>query len=184
MKPQLVYYVAASLDGYIARPDGAVDWLQAIEATGDDHGYEQFYQGIDGLLMGRATYDMVRSFGSAWPYSGKPCRVLTRHPHEQLPEGVSMHHCTPVEALTELAEQGHQRIWLVGGGSLAGNCFAAGLLDELVVSVVPYLLGAGIPMFSSGLERRLKLHEQRSFSSGVVQLHYQVLPESPVDNGL
>ena len=55
MKPQLVYYVAASLDGYIARPDGAVDWLQAIEATGDDHGYEQFYQGIDGLLMGRAT---------------------------------------------------------------------------------------------------------------------------------
>ena len=67
MKPQLVYYVAASLDGYIARPDGAVDWLQAIEATGDDHGYEQFYQGIDGLLMGRATYDMVRGFGSAWP---------------------------------------------------------------------------------------------------------------------
>ena len=92
MKPQLVYYVAASLDGYIARPDGAVDWLQAIEATGDDHGYEQFYQGIDGLLMGRATYDMVRGFGSAWPYAGKPCRVLARNPLQQPPADVQGRH--------------------------------------------------------------------------------------------
>jgi hypothetical protein len=72
MKPQLVYYVAASLDGYIARPDGAVDWLESIEASGEDHGYEAFYQNIDGLLMGRATYDMVRGFGIDWPYPASP----------------------------------------------------------------------------------------------------------------
>lgn len=181
MKSTLIYYVAASLDGYIARPDGRVDWLESIQAAGDDHGYHAFYDGIDALLMGRMTFDTLMDAEEDWPYLGKPCLVLTRYPHEQLPDGVNMRHCTPSEALTTLAEQGHQRIWLVGGGSLAGNCFAAGLLDELVVSLVPYLLGAGIPMFASGLERSLRLHEQRSFSSGVVQLHYQVLPENPAD---
>ena len=184
MKPTLIYSVAASLDGYIARPDGRVDWLDAIQASGDEHSYHAVYDGIDALLMGRMTFDALMALEGGWPYPGKPCRVLTRHPHEQLPEGVSMHHCTPIEALTEQAEQGHQRIWLVGGGSLAGNCFAAGLLDELVVSVVPYVLGAGIPMFSSGLERSLRLHKQRNFSSGVVQLHYQVLAENPAGAAL
>ena len=181
MKPTLIYYVAASLDGYIARPNGRVDWLESIQAAGDDHGYHAFYDGIDALLMGRMTFDTLMDAEEDWPYLGKPCLVLTRYPHEQLPDGVNMRHCTPSEALTTLAEQGYERIWLVGGGSLAGNCFAAGLLDELVVSLVPYLLGAGIPMFASGLERSLRLHEQRSFSSGVVQLHYQVLPENPAD---
>lgn len=184
MKPRLIYYVAASLDGYIARPDGRTDWLDAIQAGEEDHGYHAFYDGIDALLMGRTSFDTLTRQEGDWPYPAKPCLVLTRNPLEQLPAGVSMRHCTPGEALTVLAEQGHQRIWLVGGGSLAGNCFAAGLLDELVVSLVPYLLGAGIPMFASGLERRLKLHEQRSFSSGVVQLHYQVLPENPADADL
>ena len=181
MKPTLIYYVAASLDGYIARPDGRVDWLESIQAAGGAHGYHAFYDGIDALLMCRMTFDTLMDSEEDWPYLDKPCLVLTRYPHEQLPDGVNMRHCTPSEALTTLAEQGHQRIWLVGGGSLAGNCFAAGLLDELVVSLVPYLLGAGIPMFASGLERSLRLHEQRSFSSGVVQLHYQVLPENPAD---
>ncbi|HSC84862.1 MAG TPA: dihydrofolate reductase family protein [Pseudomonas sp.] len=178
MKPTLIYYVAASLDGYIARPDGRLDWLEAIQATGDDHGFNAFYEGIDAVLMGRLTFNALQSFGYSWPLRGKPCTVLTRNPLAQPPEGVEMRHCTPIEALADFAEQGYQRIWLVGGGSLAGNCFAAGLLDELVVSLVPYLLGAGIPLFSTGLERSLKLHEQRSFASGVVQLHYQVLPES------
>ncbi|MGL4317083.1 MAG: dihydrofolate reductase family protein [Pseudomonas sp.] len=178
MKPALIYYVAASLDGYIARPDGRVDWLEALQASGADHGYSAFYDGIDALLMGRMTFDTLQSFDGPWPYAGKPCTVLTRNPLEQLPDGVSMRHCTPAEALADFAEQGHRRVWLVGGGSLAGNCFAAGLLDELVVSLVPYLLGAGIPLFSTGLERQLTLHEQRSFASGVVQLHYHVLPEA------
>ncbi|MBC9251527.1 dihydrofolate reductase [Pseudomonas alcaligenes] len=178
MKPALIYYVAASLDGYIARPDGRVDWLEAIQTSPDDHGYQAFYDGIDALLMGRMTFDTLQSFGGPWPYPGKPCTVLTRNPQSTLPAGVSMRHCTPTEALADFAELGYQRIWLVGGGSLAGNCFAAGLVDELVVSLVPYLLGAGIPLFSTGLERPLSLHEQRSFSSGVVQLHYHVLPEA------
>lgn len=177
MKPALIYYVAASLDGYIARPDGRLDWLDATQSVQDDHGTTAFYDGIDALLMGRMTFDSLSAAGH-WPYPGKPCTVLTRNPLEQPPESVSMRHCTPTEALADFAELGYQRVWLVGGGSLAGNCFAAGLIDELVVSLVPYLLGAGIPLFSTGLERNLNLHEQRSFASGVVQLHYHVQQES------
>lgn len=182
MKPTLIYYVAASLDGYIARPDGSVDWLDSIQQSADDHGYGAFYDSIDGLLMGRSTYDGVRVLASQWPYPGKPCVVLTRNPMDFAPDSVLARHCTPADALDELQERECQRVWLVGGGALAGNCFAAGLIDELVVSVVPYLLGAGVPLFATGLERSLKLHEQRSFASGVVQLHYHVLPETPQDD--
>ena len=124
--------------------------------------------------MGRATYDMVQGFGSGWPYPGKPCVVLARNPLAQAPAGVEGRHCTPTEALEELAARGCQRVWLVGGGSLAGNCLAAGLLDELVVSVIPHLLGAGIQLFAGGLEQRLSLQGHRVFPSGVAQLHYRV----------
>ena len=177
MKPTLIYYVAASLDGYIARPDGRVDWLEALDDCSEDHGYNGFYDGIDGLLMGRGTYEAVRALGE-WPYPGKPCTVLSRAALLPAPRDVRISHCSPAEALAALSAEGYRRIWLVGGGSLAATCLATSLLDELVVSQVPYLLGAGIPLFSAGLERRLKLHEQRSFATGVVQLHYHVPPEA------
>ncbi len=97
MKPHLIYYVATSLDGFIARPDGSVDWLDRFAEGGNDHGYNGFYQGIDGLLMGRGTYDIVRGFGD-WPYPGKPCQVLTRNPRESAVEGVELRHDTPRKA--------------------------------------------------------------------------------------
>ncbi len=177
MAASLIYYVAASLDGYIARPDGSVDWLKQIEACGDDHGYSGFYDSIDGLLMGRGTYEAVQTFEGGWPYPGKTCTVLTRADLPPAAPEVNISHSTPAEAIAELTAAGCKRIWLVGGGSLAVSCFTAGLLDELVVRVIPRLLGAGIPLFSIGLERSLKLQEQRSFSTGVVQLHYHVQPE-------
>jgi len=177
--PTLIYYVAASLDGFIARPDGSIDWLYELAGSDDDHGYAAFYAGIDGLLMGRATYLQCLDFGT-WPYPDKPVLVLTRADH--LPRAspqVELRHCSPAEALAHLRGLGCQHIWLVGGGSLAGNCLAADLLDEVIVSIIPHLLGAGIPLFSIGLEQRLQLLEQRSFPSGIVQMRYQVLKETP-----
>ena len=157
-------------------PDGSVDWLDRFAEGGNDHGYKSFYQGIDGLLMGRGTYDIVRGFGD-WPYPGKPCQVLTRNPQESAAEGVELRHVTPQEGLARLGEQGCRRIWLAGGGSLAGSCLAAGLLDEVIVSVIPQLLGAGIPLFAGGRERRLQLLEQHGYNSGIVQMRYQVIAE-------
>ncbi|MDH1007120.1 dihydrofolate reductase family protein [Pseudomonas nicosulfuronedens] len=179
MPSTLIYYVAASLDGYIARPDGSVDWLEGYGNEHDDHGYAAFYASIDGLLMGRATYLFCLNQDD-WPYPDKPALVMTRSNH--LPHAapqVELEHYTPVDALASLEARGCQRIWLVGGGSLAGNFLAAGLLDEVIVSIIPHLLGAGIPLFSIGLEQRLQLLEQRSFPSGIVQMRYQVLKETP-----
>lgn len=179
MPPSLIYYVAASLDGYIARPDGSIDWLHDFPGSNDEHGYAAFYASIDGLLMGRATYLQCRGFNT-WPYPGKPTLVLTRA--NNLPPAtaqVELLHCSPAEALEHLHGLGCERIWLVGGGTLAGNCLAADLLDEMIVSIIPHLLGAGIPLFGIGLERRLQLLEQRSFPSGIVQMRYQVLKERP-----
>ncbi|MDF3931797.1 dihydrofolate reductase family protein [Pseudomonas citronellolis] len=175
MPATLIYYVASSLDGYIARPDGSVDWLHGYDGQGDDHGYAAFYSGIDALLMGRGTYLWCLDSGG-WPYPDKPAIVLTRA--NQLPQAapqVELLHLPPSEALASLEARGCQRVWLVGGGSLAGNCLAADLLDEVIVSIIPLLLGAGIPLFGIGLERRLQLLEQRSFPSGIVQMRYQVI---------
>ena len=180
MPSALIYYVAASLDGYIARPDGSVDWLHGYDSGGDDHGYTAFYASIDGLLMGRTTYLQCLGFGQ-WPYPDKPALVMTRSNHlPQAAPQVELQHCSPSEALQALQAKGCQRVWLVGGGSLAGNLLAAGLLDEVIVSIIPHLLGAGVPLFSIGLEQRLQLLEQRSFPSGIVQVRYQVLKETPL----
>ena len=161
MKPTLIYYVAASLDGYIARPDGSSDWLA------DD------YQAppCDCLLLGRATYDAL---GEACQLPDKPTLLLTRHRPANLPAQVRARHCTPSEALDELAALGCRRVRLLGGSSLAGSCFAAGLLDELVVRLMPHLLGAGVPLFASGMEGRLQLLECHGADAGSIRLHYRV----------
>lgn len=164
MKPTLIYCVAASLDGYIARPDGSSDWL-----ANDDEALP-----CDGLLLGRATYDALGLHGAL---PNKPTLLLTRHIPTHLPTQVRARHCTPREALDELALLGCRRVRLLGGSSLAGNCFAAGLLDELVVKLMPHLLGAGVPLFASGMERRLQLIDSYSISEGSIHLHYRVLPE-------
>lgn len=173
-KPSLIYYVTASLDGYIARPDGRLDWLEAAELAGDQPDYRHFYEGVDGLLMGRATYEALLARGGAWPYPGKPCTVLTRAQLPPVCAAVTFSHNPPAVAIDELVGRGCRRIWLVGGGSLAGTCYAAGLLDELVIRLVPHLLGAGIPLLATGLEHGLRLHEQRNLANGVVQLHYHL----------
>ncbi len=155
-----------------------MDWLRGYDSATDDPGHGAFYASIDGLLMGRVTY-LHRLDQGDWPYPDKPTLVLTRANHLPLASPrVELIHCPPSEALKALQAKGCQRIWLVGSGSLAGNFLAAGLLDELIVSIIPQLLGAGIPLFSIGLEQRLQLLEQRSFPSGIVQLRYLVLKES------
>ncbi|MDG1582763.1 dihydrofolate reductase family protein [Pseudomonas sp. GOM6] len=164
MKPTLIYCVAASLDGYIARPDGSCDWL-----AGDDEAIA-----CDGLLLGRATYDALSAH---WSLPKKPTLLLTRHRPTHPPEQVRARHCTPSEALDELAALGCRRVRLLGGSSLAGNCSAAGLLDELVVRLMPHLLGAGVPLFAGGMERQLQLIDAYNLNGGSIHLHYRVLPE-------
>ena len=135
--------------GRLHRPsDGSVDWLDRFAEGGNDHGYSGFYQGIDGLLMGRGTCDIVR-FGD-WPYPGKAPPGAHPQSRESAVEGVELRHDTPRGGLAPRRTGLPAGAWLAGGGSLAGSCLAAGLLDEVIVSVIPQLLGAGIPLFAGG----------------------------------
>ena len=176
--PHVVYYVAASLDGYIADCEGSVDWLSdATDPDEGDYGYAAFYATVDALVMGRTTYDQVRGFG-AWPYVGRPTFVFTHTPPEHAARDhpdVTFVAGDPAELLGTLHDDA--TVWLVGGGRLAASFRAAGLLDELYLTVLPILLGDGVPLFQAGEPQTLlTLTDATPYASGVVQLRYLAAP--------
>jgi dihydrofolate reductase len=163
------YFVASSLDGYIARTDGSIGWL----FHDADYGYAAFYSTIDTVVMGRTTYELSLSFGP-YPFSGKKAYVFsktkagTRDEHAEFVAG-------DVGALIAgLRAQPGRDIWLVGGAQLAREFLAADLIDEYIVSIHPVLLGSGIPLFPvNGHETVLRFEGARTFPSGLVQLRYE-----------
>jgi dihydrofolate reductase len=171
---EVVYYVASSLDGFIAPPDGSVAWLSPFEGAGEDHGYREFYAGVDVILIGRRTYQQALTFGD-WVYPGKPCWVFTRGALASPRDDVRITDQPPARVVRGLAEAGHRRAWLVGGGELAGAFRAANLIDEYVLSHVPVLLGAGIPLFGAGggAIERVHMVGSRTFATGIVQTRYR-----------
>jgi len=168
-------FIATSLDGYIARPDGRIDWLEMPGFEGEDYGYSDFIAGIDGLIMGRATYETVLGFGD-WPYD-KPVWVLS-HSLRAIPERLAgklrLLDASPREALAEAEAAGWANAY-VDGGRLIQSFLADGLIDELVISRLPILLGAGRPLFGAlTADLRLSHAETRAFASGLVQSRYRV----------
>ena len=183
---RIVYYVAASVDGFIADSSGGVGWLPDGES--DDYRYAEFYTGVEALVMGRRTYDQVLGFGE-WPYPGKPAYVFTQSPPADGPQGVQFVRGGVVDFARGIADRHAGTVWLVGGADLAGQFRQSGLIDEYLVFVIPVILGRGIPLTSprhSGESRNppptpLKLVESQSYDDGVVMLRY--LSPIPLDSG-
>jgi dihydrofolate reductase len=149
---QVVYFVAASLDGFIAGPNGELDWLHDFDTPSHDYGYADFLAGVDALVMGRRTFDVTRGFGP-WPYGERPTWVMTRHPASDLADlqpNVRLTGESPARLLAQWQAQGHRRVWLSGGGEVAAAFLHAGCLHELVLSVMPVTLGCGVPLFQPG----------------------------------
>lgn len=187
------YYCAATLDGYIAGADDSLDWLFTYEGSFEGEGaepgpmsgggsYERFYDGIGALVSGATTYEFVldhRDENSEWPYAGKPYWVLSSR---QLPvpsgDGVDVRLANAsVADLHEemVAAAGGRNLWIVGGGNVASQFADAGLLDELLVTVVPVVLGAGKPLFDRRLPGGpLQLAGTRVFETGMVELRYEL----------
>lgn len=168
--PEVALYIAASIDGYIARADGRIDWLRPYEA--DDYGYAEFYGSVQALIMGRKTYEQAAAF-SEWPYPGKPAYVYTRGRHTAPRPDVVFTGESPVTLLTRLYAQDVRRVWLVGGSELIGTFRALRLINEYFVFVVPVLLGDGIPLFAAGPQQALSLVETRSYPSSLALLRYR-----------
>ncbi|MGF7049581.1 dihydrofolate reductase [Paenibacillus sp. DS2015] len=146
---KVVLYIAMSLDGYIARKDGSVDWLDDVEGDESDNGYGKFYDSIGTVVMGRLTYDEVLSLTDVFPYADKPCYVYSRSKQTEDPFVVFTHE--PLENLIpRLKDTSKGDIWLVGGGQLVQAFLEKRLLDEIYVAIIPKVLGEGIRLFPKG----------------------------------
>jgi len=173
--PEVVLYIATSLDGYIATPDGGIDWLASVEKEGLDYGYKAFYDSVDALIMGRVTYEQVLGFGE-WPYPGKACWVFGQQISNGVgnPKDVCVVSDHPETFLAELAASGVKKAWLVGGGNLVSSFANRQLISEYIISIVPVLLGRGIPLFSGpGVMQNLRLEAAKRYDSGLVQMRYR-----------
>jgi dihydrofolate reductase len=167
---RLILYIATSLDGYIARTSGEVDWL----FTDQDYGYTNFLAGVDTILMGRKTYEQVLTFGE-FPYQTKQNYIFSSNPNfDASPHAKTVR--TDLKAFVEaLRQTDGKNIWLVGGAALIHPFIEQGLLDEVVLSIHPILLGSGITLFQSGTPaQRLNLVTCQSYDSGLVQMTYTV----------
>jgi|AntAceMinimDraft_8_1070364.scaffolds.fasta_scaffold15644_3 dihydrofolate reductase len=171
-------FIASSIDGFIAKKDGDVAWLGEIEPfdNGGDGGFKEFFNSVDALVMGRATFEKVITFD--WVYGDKPVFVLS-NTLKKIPEKVKERNVkiikgTPGEILEKVSKEGYGKIYLDGAGTIQ-SFLKEGLVDEISITYIPILLGSGISLFGElGFENRLELLETKSWSNGCVQNNYRV----------
>ena len=176
-------HMAASLDGFIARKDGRVDWLETSDefAEGEnlDPGFvETFLKTIDCYVMGSRTYETALSFdakGLGWPYGAKPTFVLTTRDLTRIRDTVEFHSGDLAQFVNGRLRCAFRSIWFVGGGAVSGECLRLGLADEIRYSILPILIGDGIRFFEK-LDKDVNLHltEVKAYKSGTVALCYKV----------
>ena len=187
------YYCAMSLDGYIAEADDTLAWLLEYEGSYEGEGvepgpmsgggsYERFYEGVGALISGATTYEFVvdhMADDSEWPYMGKPCWVLSSR-DLPMPSGedadVRIVNASVRELYDEMtAAAGERNLWVIGGGNVASQFADEGLLDEVLVTVVPVVLGAGKPLFDRRLPGGpMQLTGTSTFATGMVELRYEI----------
>ena len=176
---KIIVHIAASTDGYIARPDGDLEWLTSRPTPKGFYGMNAFMKTIDTLMMGRLTYEAGLRLGGKFD-PGSPTFVFSRHaPPEDVPAGVEFVSDAIGPFVERLRERPGKDIWLMGGGDLIASFLDAGAIDEFVVSVVPVFIGDGIPLIARRPRlTQLKLHSVERFDDGLAQLHYQVQSQS------
>jgi dihydrofolate reductase len=167
-------FVGVSVDGFIARTDGALDWLPPGDV--EPHGYDEFMATVDALVIGRKTFETVLTF-DAWPYGAKPVFALSSSPLAPAPAGAGLEHMSgdPAEIMSRLADRGVRHVY-VDGGITIQRFLRAGLIQRLIITRGPVLIGEGIPLFgATQRDIALKHIATRQYASGLVQSEYQVV---------
>jgi dihydrofolate reductase len=169
-------FIATSIDGFIAREDGGLDWLPAN--GGEPHGYDEFMATVDALVIGRKTFETVMTYDT-WPYEKKPVIVLSNRLRKvKVPDGAVCEVMTgsPSDVVARLAKRGVRHIYVDGGMTIRGF-LEAGLIQHLTITRVPILLGRGIPLFGTlPHDIRLEHVATQAYPSGLVKSEYRVLP--------
>jgi dihydrofolate reductase len=165
-------YIAASLDGYIADASGGVGWLDEFQGGEDDYGYEEFFERLGAVVVGATTYEQIPDLGG-WPYGEVPAWVFT---HRDLPKyhgaNATFTDGDVASVTRHIQREVDGNVWLVGGADLVRQYVEASLLDELILFVVPTLLGDGIPLFQKAQQKRLDLKSAKRRGMGLVELRY------------
>jgi len=173
---KVILGLGISLDGYIARRDGSVDFLFMPK----DYSMAPFFKTIDTAILGRKTYDVAKAMGGGG-FDGKTrFYVMSRTLPPGEREGLIFTQESPASLIAQLRKNNGKNIWMMGGGELARDFLRADLIDELYLGVVPVLLGEGIPLFPSGFPQRdLALMENKSYSQGLIALKYERVRTKP-----
>lgn len=178
--PKCSVFIATSLDGFIARPDGRIDWLDEanrLVPPGEDCGYAAFFASVDALVMGRATFETVLKFPD-WPYGPKPVYVLSRTLKQlppSVPDAVRLLAPNPHEVVNHCEAQGHRHLYIDGGKTIQGF-LSAGLIGEITITVIPVILGEGIPLFGKlPADISLKHASTKTYPFGFVQNRYAIV---------
>jgi len=172
---KLILYISMSVDGFIATNDDDISWLSLVEKEGEDYGYYQFADTIDTYIVGKKTYDVVRSLcGGVFPLSEKyKCYVITRTEKES-ENGVTFYTGDLEKLIDQLKNKEGKSIYCDGGGQIVKLLMERNIIDEYIISVIPIILGNGKRLFLGGTEKiELEALPSKYFDTGLVQLHYK-----------
>jgi dihydrofolate reductase len=169
-----VLYIAASLDGFIAKANDDLSFLSLVEQDGEDYGYSGFLSTVDTIILGRKTYDWVVNQVGEFPNAHMETYVITR---TTKPDSGNIKFYTGDlgELINTLKQKSGKNIFIDGGAEIANELLKNSLIDELIISVIPIILGDGIRLFQNGIpEKELKLISSKQFEKGLIQLHYEI----------
>jgi dihydrofolate reductase len=174
-KRKLIVYIAASVDGFIAKTNDDLSFLSMVEKEGEDYGYGDFIRTVDTVIIGRRTYDWVMQQVAEFPHADKNAYVITTRPQESIGK-THFYTGSLVELVDDLKLQPGNNIFCDGGAQIIDILLKEKLIDELIVSLIPVLLGEGTSLFKDQRpEQRLELISVRHFEKGLVQLHYKCI---------
>ena len=171
----IIVHIATSADGYIARPDGDIEWLTSRPAPKGFYGINAFMRSIDTKLLGRKTYELSLRLGATFDSKSRTIVFSRQAPPADAPSGVEFVNGAIGSFVSRLREQPGKDIWLMGGGEIIASFLDEQAIDEFVISVVPVFIGDGIPLIARRHRHvPLDLHSVERFEDGLVQLHYHV----------
>lgn len=172
---KIVLYIAVSVDGYIAKPGDDLSFLSRVEQEGEDYGYSGFMETVDTVIMGRKTYEWVTANVPVFPHAGIDTYIITHNPRPSLGR-IRFYTGDLGELIAELRNRPGKNIFIDGGAEIVHELLKQRLIDKMILSIIPVVLGNGVRLFKDGRpEQSLNLIGSKQFSTGLVQLDYAII---------
>ncbi len=172
MERKVILYIATSLDGFIAKPNNDLSFLNRVAKEGEDYGYTQFTESIDTVIMGRKTYDWVMTQVDTFPHNDKNTFIITRTTKPNI-GNIQFYTQSLKDLVLKLKSENGKHIFIDGGAEIVNQLLKDNLIDEFIISIIPILVGSGTRLFNNNNpEISLKLIDSKHFEKGLVQLHY------------